>query len=109
MATNVHRPSPLEESTRVRNIAAPPAGDDLDDLFNYDAGINDVFRDVDTNMDVATTTEPARGKNKSDRAEGLGIDKEIKVSRTRRPIAKLDEARYSLKLLSRGSREDGLC
>lgn len=93
----------------MRNIAAPPVGDDLDDLFNYDAGINDVFRDVDTNMDVAANPEPARGKDKSDTGVGLGIDKEIKVTRTRRPVAKLDEARYSLKLLSRGRTEDGLC
>lgn len=89
-----HHSSPPGEPSRARNVVASPAGDDLDDLFNYDAGIKDVFRDVDTNMDVTTNTETRRGKEKSDTGVGLGIDEEIKVSRKRRPVAKLDEARY---------------
>ena len=88
-----HLPGP-EEPSRVLNATAAPAVDDLDDLFNYDVGVEDVFRDVDTNMDVITSTEPRRGNDKSNTGVGLGIDEEIKVSRKRRPIAKLDEARY---------------
>ncbi len=83
-----------KEPSRVRNVAASAEGDELDDLFNYDAGTNDVFRDVDTNMDVTTNVDPPRGKDKSDTGVGLGIDEEIKVSRQRRPVAKLDEERY---------------
>ena len=73
------------------NLGAPnvPPVDDLDDsLFDYDVG--DVFRDVDTNMDVPAV----KGKRKEDGA-GLGIDEEIKVTKKRAPIPKLDENRFA--------------
>ena len=100
------RPSRLEEPSRLRKDTAPPVGDDLDDLFNYDAGIDDVFRDVDTNMDATLHSEPGRGKDKHNTAVGLGIKEEIKVSRKRQPVAKLDEARYDR---WRNARSDGQC
>lgn len=94
MDSHSHRPSPPEHPSRVRNVAGSTARDELNDLFNYDAGIDDVFRDVDTNMDITTKIAPRQGKDKSDTGVGLGIEEEIKVSRKRRPVAKLDEARY---------------
>ncbi|MCJ1405190.1 chromosome segregation in meiosis- protein [Xylographa trunciseda] len=67
----------------------PPAGDDLDDLFNYDVETDDVFRDYNPAMDAPVrTTSPARPK-----ATDLGIDEEIQVAKQRRPVAKLDENR----------------
>ena len=72
-------------------LGAPnvPLIDDLDDsLFDYD--VDDAFRDVDTNMDVPAV----RAKSKEDGA-GLGIDEEIKVTKKRAPIPKLDENRYA--------------
>ena len=63
--------------------------DDVDDsLFDYDVG--DVFRDVDTNMDVPAV----RAERKEDGA-GLGIDEEIKVIKKRAAIPKLDENRFA--------------
>ena len=72
----------------VRNV---PTIDDLDDsLFDYDVG--DVFRDVETNMDVPTMQKPV-GK---EHGTGLGIDEEIKVTKKRAPVPKLDENRFVL-------------
>lgn len=70
----------------ARNV--PPV-DDLDDsLFDYDVG--DVFRDVDTNMDV-----PAARADEKENGAGLGIDEEIKVTKKRAPVPKLDENRFA--------------
>lgn len=76
----------------ARNV--PPI-DDLDDsLFDYDVG--DVFRDVETNMDVPAVQKPvARGIGKEN-GTGLGIDEEIKVSKKRAPVPKLDVDRFVL-------------
>jgi len=70
-------------------------GDDLDDLFDYNVD-NDIFRDVDTNMDVPTNTfTTAPRPDEKGFSSGLGLDEEIKVTKRRTPIAKLDENRYS--------------
>ena len=80
--------------TMAATAAAAPAGD-MDDLFDYNVNLDDIFRDVDTNMNV-----PARGTNAARPATGransvgLGIDEEIKVRKARQPVAKLDENRY---------------
>ena len=71
---------------------APPVNDDLDDLFNYEVD-NDLLQDVDTNMNV-----PARGGSHTHDGNGtlkgqLGLDEEVKVTKKRAPIAKLDEDR----------------
>ena len=66
----------------------PPIDDLVDSLFDYDVG--DVFRDVDTNMDVSA----ARAERKEGGA-GLGIDEEIKMTKKRAPIPKLDENRFA--------------
>ena len=72
-------------------IISPAHADDLDDLFDYDVG--DVFRDVDTNMDIPTSEKTiARAEGKENGA-GLGIDEEVKVTKKRAPVPKLDENR----------------
>lgn len=65
-------------------------GDALDHLLDHPSEERDVFRDVDTNMDVS-----ARRKIPTaiDSAFGLGIDEEVKISKKRKPVAKLDENR----------------
>ena len=82
----------MATATTNRPAAAPV--DELDEILNYDVD-DDVFRDVDTNMNV-----PAGGKSaanqaaRKDNGAGLGIDEEIKVVKTRKPIPKLDEDRF---------------
>lgn len=84
----------MAAATAGRPAAAAPA-DDMDDLFDYNVNLDDIFRDVDTNMNV-----PARATNAAPppagraNSVGLGIDEEIKVRKARQPIAKLDEDRY---------------
>lgn len=72
---------------------APPANDDLDDIFNNYEVDPALFQDVDTNMDVAPK-QPATHKSKDNVFDGgLGLDEEVKVTKKRAPIAKLDEAK----------------
>ena len=74
----------------ARNVPPVPA-DDLDDLFDYDVG--DVFRDVDTNIDIPARQKPLEKADGKENAAGLGIDEEIKVTKKRAPMPKLDENR----------------
>ena len=70
----------------TRNV---PSVDDMDDsLFDY--GVGDVFRDVDTNMEV-----PAVRVDGNEISAGLGIDEEIKVTKKRAPVPRLDENRFA--------------
>lgn len=62
----------------------------LDDLFDYDVGLEDIFPgNNDTNADN-TTSKPQNGDPSS---LGLGLDEEVKVTKKRQPVAKLDENR----------------
>ena len=71
----------------------PPVNDLDDSLFDYDIG--DVFRDVDTDMNLPAVQKHAtRAGGKEDDA-GLGIDEEIKMSKRRAPVPKLDENRFA--------------
>lgn len=72
---------------------APPAADMDDSLFDYDVG--DAFRDADINMDVPTAQQPANTTGGKDDGGALGIDEEIKVTRKRAPVPKLDEDRLA--------------
>ena len=68
------------------------AHDDLDDLFNYDAVGDDVFRGPELSMDAAAPLSPRRPK-----PIDLGLDEEVQ-RQNRKPNPKLDEDRYDLKL-----------
>ncbi|OJD39816.1 replication fork protection component swi3 [Diplodia corticola] len=71
--------------------SAPVADDDLDDLFNYDASMDDIFNEVDSNSN--RPSDDRAGKASKQNTETLGIDEEVTVAKKRQPIAKLDEAR----------------
>lgn len=74
-----------------RRVPPTAAADDLDDLFDYD--VDDVFRDVDTNMGLPPQQKAAGRADRKEHTVGLGIDEEIKVSKKRAPVPKLDEER----------------
>jgi replication fork protection complex subunit Csm3/Swi3 len=62
----------------------------LDDLFNYDVGLDDIFAENnDTNVDNANS----KAKTGDPSSLGLGLDEEVKVTKKRQPVAKLDENR----------------
>jgi hypothetical protein len=71
----------------------------VDDLFNYDVGLDEIFQDKPTTTANANAnaSKPATGDPTS---LGLGLDEEVKVTKKRQPIPKLDEARYALQPLS---------
>lgn len=79
---------------RAEDPLADPV-DELDSLFNDGNGLDNAFKDVDTNMDIP---EKSRARTRAETPKtnaGLGIDEEIKIVRRRAPVAKLDENRYA--------------
>ena len=60
---------------------------EIDDLFNYDVPLDDIFQDPSAPTTANTTAQKPPG-------DGLGLDEEVKVTKSRAPIAKLDENRY---------------
>lgn len=61
-----------------------------DDLFNYDVGLDEILQ----NIPKPAGQQPAVQPPSSDPAEPvLGLDEEVKPTRRRRQVAKLDEER----------------
>ena len=67
--------------------------DALDDLVDYNVNEDDVFRDIDTTMDVPSRRTASPGADISNSISGIGIDEEIQVKKKRKPLPKLDESR----------------
>lgn len=89
-----HKKMPSEISPSDTRTAATMSGDALDDLIDNDMNINDIYRDVDTNMDVSARRKITSGADGVENSLGLGIDEEVKIVKKRKPVAKLDENRY---------------
>ncbi|RMJ26868.1 hypothetical protein PHISP_02237 [Aspergillus sp. HF37] len=72
----------------------PPA-DDVGDLFDYDVPLDNIFRHVPgpTTTNNANTNTNTNAQKPSADGSGLGLDEEIKVTKSRAPVAKLDENR----------------
>lgn len=62
----------------------------VDDLFDYDAGLDEILQDVST---ASNTNVPKQSSGPDGPDLGLGLDEEVKVSKKRQPVAKLDESR----------------
>ena len=80
-------------ATKSIRREVPPTDNTDESLFNYDVG--DAFRDVDINMDVPALQQPANITRGKDDGGSLGIDEEVKVTRKRAPVPKLDENRFA--------------
>ncbi|KAJ5128445.1 hypothetical protein N7448_002164 [Penicillium atrosanguineum] len=59
----------------------------LNDLFDYDVGLDEVFND--NNASNGNEAKPSGDPS----SLGLGLDEEVKVTKKRQPVAKLDEGR----------------
>lgn len=68
-------------STENDHDASPVPGD----LFDYSAGLDIHPENRPNTLPEQTLAEPKEA--------GLGVDEEIRVTKTRRPVSKLDEAR----------------
>lgn len=77
----------------VKHQSLNMSGDALDYLLDHPSEERDVFRDVDTNMDVPAGRKNTTAAQAIDSAFGLGIDEEVQISKRRKPVAKLDENR----------------
>lgn len=75
-------------------MAAIVSGDALDDLLDADITINDIYRDVDTNMEVPARRKTPVDADNTTNSLGLGIDEEVKIIKKRKAVVKLDENRY---------------
>jgi replication fork protection complex subunit Csm3/Swi3 len=62
---------------------------DVDDLFDYDAGLDEVLK----NLPTAPKNDAPKENNAADATAVLGLDADLKVTKQRAPIAKLDETR----------------
>ncbi|KAK2737119.1 chromosome segregation in meiosis- protein [Myotisia sp. PD_48] len=78
-----------------RSNADQPQNTVTNDLFDYDAGLDDILKEFE--QPATTTTQDNRNqkKNKSKPAgdDVLGIDEEVNITKKRTPIPKLDENR----------------
>lgn len=99
------RGSPAVTESRIVGITTPtmaldtsnaPA-DEFDDLFNYSVDMQDVFLDANVTMDAPVDEQPAPTKSRDENL-GLGIDEEVKVTKRRASVPKLDENRLGLLL-----------
>ncbi|KAH0370195.1 Swi3-domain-containing protein, partial [Aureobasidium melanogenum] len=75
---------PAAVPSGVRPTVEPD--DDLDDIFNYDAGINATFNQQ---QDDANNNDTVQDQHDVP----VNIDEEVKVTKKRKPVAKLDEER----------------
>ena len=63
---------------------------DVGDLFDYGASLDEIFHEPS----VSSRPNESKPSHSGDTSGlGLGLDEEVKVSRKRKPIAKLDESR----------------
>lgn len=74
-------------NTELRSASS---SNDAGDLFDYDAGLDGLFQEAPTISKIRTSKLPTAGDTSG---LGLGLDEEVKVSRKRQPVAKLDEGR----------------
>lgn len=73
---------------RLETSEEPPR-DDLDALFDADS-MDEMFN---SNSAGNNTREPDRDRNGSHRRSEAQADEEIKISKKRQPVAKLDDTR----------------
>lgn len=73
--------------TATMNTEKANSPHDMNDLFDYDVGLDDIFEGNAAQTANADISKPDSS------ALGLGLDEEVKVTKKRNPIAKLDEDR----------------
>lgn len=62
----------------------------VDDLFDYDAGLDHLIES--TERDTGRNDSNPAGPSGTD-GDNLGLDEEVKVTKKRQPVSKLDEDR----------------
>ncbi|KAL6231769.1 hypothetical protein BDW75DRAFT_219319 [Aspergillus navahoensis] len=80
----------MANETNSAAVAAQSA-DYVNDLFDYDVGLDDILQEINANMSSANT--PKQSAHPDNSGVVLGLDEEVKVAKKRQPVAKLDENR----------------
>ncbi|KAJ5824397.1 hypothetical protein N7447_006737 [Penicillium robsamsonii] len=75
-------------NANVSERGSSPTAGDLNDLFDYDIGLDEIVPDNN-----APNTNSTKASGAGDSALGLGLDEEVKVAKKRQAVAKLDESR----------------
>ncbi|KAL4939551.1 replication fork protection component Swi3-domain-containing protein [Aspergillus oleicola] len=78
-----------DESNPGTDAARP--NDFVDDLFDYDVGLDGILQEINTNSNNAHAPNPSAPPHNA--GVVLGLDEEVKVAKKRQPVAKLDENR----------------
>lgn len=76
-----------ESMPDAHNVASPAQ---FDDLFDYDVDLDGILQDASAR---SNTNPPQAAPGPDAPGLGLGLDDEVKVTKTRKPVAKLDENR----------------
>jgi replication fork protection complex subunit Csm3/Swi3 len=70
-----------------------PNDEDLDDLFNYDVGIEDILNEAEKANDASSSNNQNKPTATKDSGDVLGLDEEVVVTKKRKPTVKFDETR----------------
>jgi hypothetical protein len=83
-------------TTQDNGGASYDAPGGLDDLFDYDVGIEDIMNgDLASQANhTASSNNQSRPEASKDSGAGLGIDEEVTVVKKRKPTVKFDETRW---------------
>lgn len=81
----------MADESNLATTDAAQSTDHVDDLFDYDVGLDGILQEINTNSsNVNVPKQPAPPGNSG---VVLGLDEEVKVAKKRQPVAKLDENR----------------
>ncbi|KAJ5175495.1 Chromosome segregation in meiosis protein 3 [Penicillium canariense] len=89
-AMNVQLKTVLPQPTMDATSERASSPNNVNDLFDYDVGLDEIFQGQENPASNADAPKPATGDPTS---LGLGLDEEVKITKKRQPVAKLDEAR----------------
>ena len=73
-----------------------PDNEDLDDLFNYDVGIEDILNEASKTNDASSSNNQNKAAPTKNTSDVLGLDEEVVVEKKRKPTVKFDEARWDM-------------
>jgi replication fork protection complex subunit Csm3/Swi3 len=68
----------------------PASPNRADDLFDYDFGLDELWQET---PNMPNNGPPMQSSARNESGLGLGLDEEVKVTKKRQPVAKLDESR----------------
>lgn len=78
------------DNERTLRDDQPVSPNRADDLFDYDFGLDELLQET---PNMPNNGAPMQSSAQDESGLGLGLDEEVKVTKKRQPVAKLDESR----------------